>query len=227
MTDLRETFADVTALIPRYSWEIMDEAQRDDLMASVVLPRYMKTTADGVQLGPTAWAEIVGATADAIRGRVQRLQASHKSDDSERARRDTLRQHRAARQVLREADEATLGEIIAALPAEKVEAVARAAHARQIETIRESGGGEPSLSDADYAAAREKFSEIDRSWLLITEMNVAIGRVHVAGIESILDRATPAQRRELVERWPDHIALLQHGIDLAKTSKLKAVRTSG
>lgn len=231
MANLRETFADVAALIPRYSWEIMDEAQRDDLMASVVLPRYMKTTADGVQLGPTAWAEMVGASPAAVKNRIHRLQASQRTPESAGARAhwtQGAREQRNARAVLREADDETLAEIIAALPADKVEAVALAAHARQIETIRESGDeAAEAIKFADYMVAREKFGEIDRSWLLITEMNVAIGRVHVAGLEDIISRATPAQRREIAERWPDHIALLQHGIDLAKTSTLRAVKSRG
>lgn len=83
---LTETAAEIAALIPRYSWEIMDEEQRDDLMAKVVLPRYMMTTADGIQTGPTFWAEMVGATAHAIRGRVQRLRQSQNETEDERAR---------------------------------------------------------------------------------------------------------------------------------------------
>jgi hypothetical protein len=40
----------------------MDEGQRDDLRARIVLQRYMRTTADGVQMGPTWWAEQIGAS---------------------------------------------------------------------------------------------------------------------------------------------------------------------
>lgn len=110
---LQETFADVAALIPRYSWEIMDEEQRDDLMGRVVLPRYMETTADGVQLGPTAWGEMVGATAHAIRGRVQRLQASQNSGDGERARTESQKSSvRHARTVLRNAPPEEIAELL-------------------------------------------------------------------------------------------------------------------
>jgi len=73
MGDLKETAAQVAALIPRYSWELMDEEQKDALLEKVILPRYMQTTHDGVELGPTWWAEQVGATASAVQSRVQRL----------------------------------------------------------------------------------------------------------------------------------------------------------
>lgn len=114
MTNITETLADVAALIPRYSWEIMDEEQRDDLMENVVLPRYMQTTADGVQLGPTAWADMVGAGAQAIRMRVSRLQQSQNDDDAERTR--TLRNQqgsqRHARKVLRDADPEQIADLM-------------------------------------------------------------------------------------------------------------------
>jgi len=103
MTDLRETLADVEHLIPRYSWEIMDEQQKDDLMKKVILPRYMKTTMDGVQLGPTVWSEMLGATMSAIESRVRRLRSSQSNDNETSARRFPASTERAARQVLREA----------------------------------------------------------------------------------------------------------------------------
>lgn len=81
---LSETFSEVAALIPRYSWEVMDEQQKDWLMEQVVLPRYMETTADGVQLGPTVWADVLGASSGAIRKRVERLRSSRKSADETR-----------------------------------------------------------------------------------------------------------------------------------------------
>lgn len=121
MSPITETLADVAALIPRYSWEIMDEEQRDELMANVVLPRYMQTTADGIELGPTAWAEMVGATAESIRGRVRRLQQSQKEANGERSavpewkRRD----QRDARRVLREATPEQAREIVESLPSEQ------------------------------------------------------------------------------------------------------------
>jgi hypothetical protein len=124
---LQETFADVAALIPRYSWEIMDEEQRDDLMKNVVLPRYMETTADGVQLGPTAWAEMVGASPAAIKSRIQRLQTSRKQRAEEGARAVSESRVRHARSALREADSDTLAEIMDTLPAERRAAVVRAA----------------------------------------------------------------------------------------------------
>jgi hypothetical protein len=53
-----------------------------------------------------AWAQAVGASAEAIRGRVQRLRQSQKSADDEHAGSEWIedRGRRAARQVLREAE---------------------------------------------------------------------------------------------------------------------------
>jgi hypothetical protein len=76
-----ETAADVAALIPRYSWELMDERQRDDLMVGIVLPRYRKTTSDGVRMGPKWWAGLVGATENSVQKRIERLRAKGKTDD--------------------------------------------------------------------------------------------------------------------------------------------------
>lgn len=82
MTTLTETAAQVAALIPRFSWKIMDEDQRDELIENVVLPRYMATTADGTQLGPAWWAGALGAeTAGTIRGRIRRLKARSEAQD--------------------------------------------------------------------------------------------------------------------------------------------------
>ena len=80
---LQETAAQVAALIPRWSWQLMDDDQRDDLLQHVVLPRYKSVTSDGVKLGPTWWAEAVGASSGAIQKRVERLR-SKASDDSEK-----------------------------------------------------------------------------------------------------------------------------------------------
>lgn len=73
MSKLNETAEEVAALIPRFSWQLMDEEQRDDLMENVVLPRYMQTTSDGTNLGPTWWAATLGATDEAIKRRIYRL----------------------------------------------------------------------------------------------------------------------------------------------------------
>lgn len=125
---LNETLADVAALIPRYSWEIMDEEQRDDLMERIVLPRYMQTTVDGVQLGPKAWSEMIGATPDAVDGRVRRLKESQKraaGEASATAPEWKKRDDRLRRQVLREAT----AEDISALPPERKVLYAKAAMA--------------------------------------------------------------------------------------------------
>jgi hypothetical protein len=110
MSDLKETLADVTALIPRYSWEIMDEAQRDDLMVKVVVPRWNKRTSDGVKLGPSTWAKILGGGADAIRMREHRLRkASEKRTRSEPEWKTIDR--RAMKRQLRETDPDELAEL--------------------------------------------------------------------------------------------------------------------
>lgn len=100
---LRETAEQVAALIPRYSWEIMDEDQRDALMVKVVLPRYGKTTKDGTKLGPTWWAEAIGAETPAvIRGRVGRLKSRSEGVSERPAPWIENRGLRAAKQALRD-----------------------------------------------------------------------------------------------------------------------------
>jgi hypothetical protein len=85
-TALAESAAEVTALIPRHAWSLMDEDQRDALMREVVLPRYMAVTADGVKLGPSWWAGAVGASPAAIKNRVQRLRQSQRSSNGRGSR---------------------------------------------------------------------------------------------------------------------------------------------
>ena len=77
---LHETAAQVAALIPRWSWQLMDDDQRDDLLQHVVLPRYMSTTSDGTKLTPTWWSEQVGASPAAIKNRVIRLRSKGSVD---------------------------------------------------------------------------------------------------------------------------------------------------
>jgi hypothetical protein len=76
---LHERLEQVINLIPQFSWSLMDEEQKDELMAGIVLPRYMAVTSDGTKLTPTVWGSILGASAGSIRLRVQRLKASQKS----------------------------------------------------------------------------------------------------------------------------------------------------
>lgn len=73
---IRETADQVAALIPRFSWELMDEDQRDALFDGVIVKRYMKVTKDGVQLGPTWWADALGCTKGTISERWQRRKAA-------------------------------------------------------------------------------------------------------------------------------------------------------
>jgi len=82
MEMLPERLEQVINLIPQYSWSLMTEEQRDELMSGIVLPRYMATTSDGTKLTPSVWAAILGATPTAIKMRVHRLKASQKSDAS-------------------------------------------------------------------------------------------------------------------------------------------------
>lgn len=82
MSKLNETAEQVAALIPRFSWMLMDEEQRDDLMENVVLPRYMQTTSDGTNLGPTWWAEALGASSGAVQKRIERLRKAQDSQES-------------------------------------------------------------------------------------------------------------------------------------------------
>lgn len=123
---LKETAAEVAALIPRYSWEIMDEEQRDELMVNVVLPRYMETTADGAKLGPTWWAEQIGGTARAFESRVYRIRQSQSGNvDAGQHARHTRSER--AKSVLRNADEQTVEEIVSALPTQAVERIMHSA----------------------------------------------------------------------------------------------------
>jgi hypothetical protein len=102
---LTETAAEIAELIPKYSWQIMDEEQRDDLMQKVVLPRYMKTTADGVQTGPTFWADLVGASVRAVESRVYRLRQSQSAAEDEHARALSPSAERHVKSGLRKAPE--------------------------------------------------------------------------------------------------------------------------
>lgn len=229
MTDLQETFADVTALIPRYSWEIMDEEQRDELMAKVVLPRYMKTTSDGVQLGPTAWAEMVGATARAIESRVYRLrqQASRNEGELEHARRlDDARRHRATRQTLREADPKQVREIVRSLPPYALNELTAATHEAQTERIRDRAVATTlTISNEDEGALADRFASIhDRSILTMQECFVSLSKVRVFGAEKLVENANAKERREWSERLPDDIAVLQLVLDLCKTARLRPVK---
>jgi len=99
MDVLHERLEQVINLIPKYSWSLMDEAQKDELMAGIVLPRYMATTSDGTKLTPSTWAAILGTTASAVRGRVQRLKASQTPVDPARAHAVTDNERSAMRTV--------------------------------------------------------------------------------------------------------------------------------
>lgn len=143
IAELTETFADVAALIPRFQWELMDEELRDAFIEGLVFPRYMKTTTDGVQLGPKAWGEWVGASPSAIKSRVQRLQKRQVSEEHEGS--STLSSsdaaaRRHARRVLRDADADTVREIAKALPTAQLDAVSEAVHEEAVGRARAQRG---------------------------------------------------------------------------------------
>lgn len=205
MTNLSETFADVAALIPRYSWEIMDEEQRDDLMAKVVLPRYMQTTADGVQLGPTAWADMVGATAGAIRMRVDRLKAKQGADP-ERTRAhwtEGSREQRNAKSVLRTtpeivhdltpAEQRSLSTELDTAAALRQKEREQAAKAKEREAL-----GDETVDDLEF---KEELQSTE--YLLVTARGNVRGFVRRAG-ELGVDN-TPAAWRESCRAWVEDL----------------------
>lgn len=81
MEVLHERLDQVINLIPQYSWSLMSEEQKDDLMSGIVLPRYMATTSDGTKLTPSVWGAILGASAGSIQKRVERLKKSQIQPD--------------------------------------------------------------------------------------------------------------------------------------------------
>lgn len=154
MSKLNETAADVAALIPRYSWEIMDEEQRDELMETIILPRYMKTTADGTKLTPTWWGETVGATAEAIRGRVKRLRASQKPDGASRSRHTKINRTAGA---LREADPEQVRHIVSELPGDAVQQLVEVATDVSVERARAFKSERQDEPTVQQLTAGEKF----------------------------------------------------------------------
>lgn len=85
---LTESLADIQSKLTRFTWEVMDEEQRDEVMNKVVLPRWGKTTRDGHMLKGTLWAEILGTTVRTIEARHHRLeQRLRRSEGSSEATR--------------------------------------------------------------------------------------------------------------------------------------------
>lgn len=194
MTELTETLADVAALIPRYSWEIMDEEQRDELMQSVVLPRYMQTTADGVQLGPKAWAGMIGATPDAVDGRVRRLKQSQNSAGAEASRtRNDQASRRHARKALQTADRQQIQRIVQDLP--PAQKAALAAEALSDPRAARDAVADPAVDNA-ITAARHGHLE-DR---------LAVEAEHTGGKRLDPDLLTPTAGDEKRERFEKALA---------------------
>ena len=96
VTELKETAAEVAALIPRYSWELMDEEQRDTLMEKVVLPRHGEVTTDGVTLTYRWWGDAIGAHPEAVKSRILRLRAKKAGAESASRAEPNSRAGRAA-----------------------------------------------------------------------------------------------------------------------------------
>lgn len=158
---LRETAAEIAALIPKYSWEIMDEEQRDALMSEVVLPRYMSTTADGVQTGPTFWAEMVGATAEAIRKRVQRLRESQSPAQTDRTRALSPSSERHVKSGLRKAPE-LITEMVEELHDNPAFQAAVASASSRIEAKREQRTEERVRVERGISEAEMEFERLRR-----------------------------------------------------------------
>lgn len=78
-----ESLAEVQALLTVRSWVLMDEEQRDKLMAEVIAPRWGMTTSDGVVLKGTVWAELTGATSASIKDRYYRIVAAQRRAENE------------------------------------------------------------------------------------------------------------------------------------------------
>ena len=171
---LPERLEQVINLIPLYSWSLMTEEQRDELMAGVVLPRYMKTTSDGTKLTPSTWGAILGASADSIRKRVERLKASRKpanglrtSDVSDVVRKDDLAR---AKRVASDAE--TRAAFIESLPLET-----------RVEVAKDLAA---STKSAPVSAKREKDSKAANA-----PLNRAVNSFAAqVGTVALIDRAT-------------------------------------
>lgn len=158
MTDhIKETAADVAALIPQFSWQLMDEEQRDALMEQVVLPRYMQTTSDGVKLTPTFWATAIGASAAAVRNRIQRLQKRGKRSPQAVSRALSDSRVRHARSALREAEPDQIKAIISELPAAQAEEIGNAVTDVQVDRARARLAEEQSKPTAGSLMGGEKW----------------------------------------------------------------------
>lgn len=198
MTDLKETLADVAAMVPRYSWEIMDEQQRDELMAKIVLPRYRKTTADGVKLGPSAWAKMLGASAKAVESRVYRLKQSQKAVAANPARTLSPERTRHVRSGLREADSEDIARILESDPkialkvAKAAQQVERAAVERTRQTQRQRS---PEL------VHRAEFNEVAGALLRMK-------RLYASTLNEVRDLELDADEAEALDEQIDGIGVI-------------------
>ena len=169
---LPERLEQVVSLIPQYSWSLMTEEQKDELMSGIVLPRYMATTSDGTKLTPTVWGAILGATAASIRGRVDRLKAkipadtrSHAVTTNERSAMRTVKSALARKEGAAEA-------LVESLPLEERIKVAKA--------LAESTKSAP-VSGKRQKASKAANAPLNRA---VNSFAAQVGTV------SLIDRAT-------------------------------------
>ena len=177
---LDERLEDIVNLIPRLSWEIMDEAQKDELMEGVILPRYKAVTKDGTKLGPTTWAAMLGTTAQAIRDRVYRLNQAKKPGARNVAESRAKQKDLAtARRVI--ANPETAKAFIESMPIETKIEVAKAVTAtpasppisKKREKKTKAAIAPLRRTVNDFAAVMGTVSLIDRA---TDEINEAVGR---------------------------------------------------
>lgn len=161
---LAETAAQIAADIPRWTWELMDESQRDEFIDTRVFPRYMATTSDGVKLTPKWWAAAVGASAAAIRSRVLRKRQSQTPDEGERSRAVDPRSVRHAKSALRKDPKAVLVEMdddeLAAVQHAATRAKLERARSRQKEhepAVHEQKANEAAFDDELGEPTRKAF----------------------------------------------------------------------
>jgi len=174
MEILHERLEQVINLIPKYSWSLMDEGQKDELMSGIVLPRYMATTSDGTKLTPSIWGAILGATAESIRQRVKRLKASQIPADPARSNSLTENEQaglRSAKSTLLRKDGAVEA-LVESLPLETKKEMAKALMA--------------STQSTPVSGKRQKDSEAANAPLkrAVNSFSAQVGTV------SLIDRAT-------------------------------------
>jgi hypothetical protein len=199
MDVLNERLEQVINLIPKYSWSLMDEAQKDELMVGIVLPRYMATTADGTKLTPSTWGAILGASSGSIQKRVERLKASQKSAGQPTTNSLTANEQaglRSAKSTLLRKDDAVEA-LVESLPMEAKIKVAKALAA--------------STKSAPVSGKRQKASAAASAPLSRAVNSFAA----VVGTVSLIDRATDEINKAVASSGldPDALRQVEEAID--------------